>query len=299
MFFVDGNRIKITRVVDYYRASERLTKIADALKFGIEGSKRQAWLERTRKLLLEPGGHGRVMRSIAKMRELYDCKSAVRDQAVKAEKYLRGYKRFLNYATLNEQEYPIGSGVVESACKQIVSERMKLSGMRWHRDGAQHARLRLVCDSVLRAPERVRVDSRSKTMTSKPKLLNPNGKLLPDIEERLVLARKTKPLWAKLIEQPQSVETLEGTLNAEPGNYLCRGVRGENWPQKAEKLLEKHIPSGEVDIYGWERFAPKPDSSAVQAAQIHEPFRVVAQWGELTGNSGDYIVRSASDHSDV
>ena len=138
-FFVDGKRIKITRVVDYYHASERLTKIADALKFAGGDSKRQAWLERVRKMLLEPGGHGRVMRSIAKMRELYGYKSAVKEQAVKAEKYLRRYKSFMNYAALKEQEYPIGSGVVESACKQIVSERMKLSGMRWHRGGAQRA----------------------------------------------------------------------------------------------------------------------------------------------------------------
>lgn len=41
-------------------------------------------------------------------------------------------------ATLREQGYPIGSGVVESACKQIVSERIKLSGMRWHKTGGQH-----------------------------------------------------------------------------------------------------------------------------------------------------------------
>ena len=138
-FFVDGKRIKITRVVDYYHASERLTKIADALNFAGGDSKRQAWLERVRKMLLEPGGHGRVMRSIAKMRELYGNKSVVREQAVKAEKYLRHCKSFMNYAALKEQEYPIGSGVVESACKQIVSERMKLSGMRRHRSGTQRA----------------------------------------------------------------------------------------------------------------------------------------------------------------
>jgi hypothetical protein len=136
-FFVAGKRIKIARVVDYYHASERLTKIADALKFGNDQSKRQAWLQRIRKMLLEPGGHGRVLRSIAKMRELYGYTHAATSDAEKAERYLRRYKRFMDYATMKEQGYPIGSGVVESACKQIVSERMKLSGMRWHRDGAQ------------------------------------------------------------------------------------------------------------------------------------------------------------------
>jgi len=47
-----GKRIKITRVVDYYHAAERLTTIADALKFGKEEAKREAWLEHARWLLL-------------------------------------------------------------------------------------------------------------------------------------------------------------------------------------------------------------------------------------------------------
>jgi len=48
--------------------------------------------------------------------------------------YLLRYRRFMDYAGLN---YPLGSGIVESACKQVVSERMKLSGMRWHHTGGQ------------------------------------------------------------------------------------------------------------------------------------------------------------------
>ncbi len=136
-FFVDGVRIKITRVVDYYHAAERLTTIADALKFGKDKSKRASWLEHVRGLLLEPGGHGRVLRSIAKMRQLYQYKSSHAEDACKAEKYLRRYGRFMNYAELKSRYYPIGSGVVESACKQIVSERMKLAGMRWLKQGGQ------------------------------------------------------------------------------------------------------------------------------------------------------------------
>ena len=136
-FFVDGVRIKITRVVDYYHAAERLTTIADALKLGKDKAKRQSWLEHVRWLLLQPGGHGRVLRSIAKMRELHGYKALAAEAAAKAEKYLRRYRRFMDYATMKSLGYPIGSGVVESACKQVVSERMKLSGMRWHKQGGQ------------------------------------------------------------------------------------------------------------------------------------------------------------------
>lgn len=136
-FFVDGMRIKITRVVDYYHAAERLTTIADALKFGKDKKKRSSWLEHVRGLLLEPGGHGRVLRSIAKMRKAYGYKSTRAADAKKAEKYLRRYRRFMDYAAMKSQNFPIGSGVVESACKQVVSERMKLSGMRWQKEGGQ------------------------------------------------------------------------------------------------------------------------------------------------------------------
>ena len=131
---VDGRRIKVTRVVDYYHAAQRLTTIADALN--IPRDDRAEWSKSARKLLLEPGGWGRVMRSIAKMKELHGCLKSKEDDAHKAERYLRRYRRFMNYAELKANHLPQGSGVVESACKQIVTERMKLSGMRW-KNGAQ------------------------------------------------------------------------------------------------------------------------------------------------------------------
>jgi len=136
-FFVDGRRIKITRVVDYYHAAERLTKIADALKLGGDKAKRKQWLQHARWLLRQPGGHGKMLRSIGKMRELHGYQKSAVDEAEKAERYLRRYGRFMAYAEMKSRGYPIGSGVVESACKQIVSERMKLSGMRWLKEGGQ------------------------------------------------------------------------------------------------------------------------------------------------------------------
>lgn len=134
-FYIDGKRIKIHRVVDYYHAAERLTKVADALKLSAE--KRNEWLKHARGLLLQPGGHGRVLRSIGSMKQLYGYKQAVAKEANDAERYLRRYGRFMDYSTMRDQNFPIGSGVVESACKQIVSERLKLSGMRWKQEGAQ------------------------------------------------------------------------------------------------------------------------------------------------------------------
>ena len=43
----------------------------------------------------------------------------------------------MTYFAWREQGLPIGSGVVEAACKTLVSQRLKLSGMRWSDEGAQ------------------------------------------------------------------------------------------------------------------------------------------------------------------
>lgn len=138
-FYVDGVRIKVHRVVDYYHASERLTVIADSLKWGKDRQARWDWLVRVRRLLLEPGGHGRVMRSISRMVQLHGIKSGQANLFKKAVNYLNNQKRYMNYFQAKSNDFPVGSGVVESACKQIVTERMKLSGMRWKRAGAQVA----------------------------------------------------------------------------------------------------------------------------------------------------------------
>ena len=44
----------------------------------------------------------------------------------------------MNYRQYREDHVPIGSGTVESACKNVVAARMKGSGMTWTLEAAQH-----------------------------------------------------------------------------------------------------------------------------------------------------------------
>jgi hypothetical protein len=132
---VDGLPIKIERTVDYYHASLRLTTIGESLR--LTQAERTAWLDRVRTLLKEPGGWGRVMRSISEMTKQYRVKAGKKSDYNKAVNYLRKQRRYMNYAARLSEGCPIGSGIVESACKQIVTERMKLSGMRWKHSGMQ------------------------------------------------------------------------------------------------------------------------------------------------------------------
>ena len=43
----------------------------------------------------------------------------------------------MGYVQAKSQNLPIGSGVVEAACKTLVAQRMKCSGMRWRHAGGQ------------------------------------------------------------------------------------------------------------------------------------------------------------------
>ncbi len=42
----------------------------------------------------------------------------------------------MRYAQFRSAGYLIGSGVIESGCKQIVTQRLKLPGAQWELDGA-------------------------------------------------------------------------------------------------------------------------------------------------------------------
>jgi hypothetical protein len=132
-----------------------------------------------------------------------------------------------------------------------------------------------------------------------PELLNPESRLLESIARGMLEARKTKPLWAKRVDTPQQINTLEGCQQLKVGDFLCRGIRNEFWPQSRRRLLETYNASGKIDSDGFERFDPKPDGKWVQVAKIDRPFRVVAAWGELKGKAGDYVVRSLEDPSDI
>jgi hypothetical protein len=51
--------------------------------------------------------------------------------------YFRHRRHRMRYAHFARRHLPIGSGIVEAACKTLVAQRLKRSGMRWRHDGGQ------------------------------------------------------------------------------------------------------------------------------------------------------------------
>jgi hypothetical protein len=130
-----GERLEWVRVVDYYHASERLWAMAEAL-FG-QGRPARTWVRRMQTLLKQPNGIRRVLISAVVFRSRQALKGKKRAGFDKAYSYLRKRTKFLRYAAYKRAGIPCGSGVTEAACKTIYTQRLKLSGMRWKKDGAQ------------------------------------------------------------------------------------------------------------------------------------------------------------------
>jgi hypothetical protein len=124
-------------ILDLFHVMERLWKVAWCF-FDEATQKREAhqWVEERLRRLLE-GKVESVVRGLryqSTQRGLRGSKrKTVRDAAEYFERN-RGRMKYDEYLVLG---YPIGSGVVEGACRHLVKDRMERTGMRWTPSGAQ------------------------------------------------------------------------------------------------------------------------------------------------------------------
>jgi hypothetical protein len=113
------------QIVDWYHASEYLTPIAEAA-FGIHTQEANAWLTQVRSELWD----GRIQDVIQSCRSLLSHAAAC-PFIEKAIHYYDHNEKRMDYARFRQLGYLIGSGTIESACKQIAAVRLKRSGARW------------------------------------------------------------------------------------------------------------------------------------------------------------------------
>jgi hypothetical protein len=113
------------QIVDWYHACQYLHAVADELSH----SEKENWLTEMKTCLWE----GKIEDIIQ------ECRSLFKQVGRPAERLISYYTNNLErmqYADFRSKGYFIGSGTVESACKQIVTMRLKRSGARWTHQGA-------------------------------------------------------------------------------------------------------------------------------------------------------------------
>jgi len=126
---------KITLVLDLLHA---LTYVwAAAYAFHEEGSTEASrWVMDKLRLLLE-GKVGYVIGGLRQSVTKRRLRGRKREAVEKAINYMDNNREFMRYDEYLAKGYPIGSGVVEGACRHLVKDRMELAGMHWSKPGAQ------------------------------------------------------------------------------------------------------------------------------------------------------------------
>jgi hypothetical protein len=116
-------------LLDIYHASEWL---AEAAKAGCgEGTAEAArWLEESRLALLRDGYAGLCEHVQASAAWVPD-RPGLEGAAPGLLNYFCGHRDRLNYAVRLRRGQPIGSGLIEGACKQMIGRRLKQTGARW------------------------------------------------------------------------------------------------------------------------------------------------------------------------
>lgn len=131
-------------VLDFYHAATHLHTAAEAI-FG-QGTEAEAYYERWRTTLRdEEGGVARLLRSFVYYRNRADLSASAQHALDTELNYFRRHAELMQYADFRAAGLPIGSGVTEAGCKELVKARFCRSGMRWKRaSGAPLLQLRAI-----------------------------------------------------------------------------------------------------------------------------------------------------------
>ena len=118
-------------ILDFYHAAEYLGDLARALYPGDEEA-REGWLDDWCHRLKHEGGPA----VLEALQDLEVRGRAAKEARAEVVRYFTNQAHRMDYPGYVAKGWAIGSGPVEAACKTVIGQRMKGSGMRWGADGA-------------------------------------------------------------------------------------------------------------------------------------------------------------------
>lgn len=121
------------QLTDFYHACEYLKSAFDAA-YPDDKSKARAQFE-AYKLTLRDDENGvqKTLRALRYLRSQNKNSKAIAASVT----YFTNNQHRMKYAQAKQKQLPIGSGIVEAACKTLVGQRLKRAGMSWTINGGQ------------------------------------------------------------------------------------------------------------------------------------------------------------------
>ena len=123
------------QILDFFHASEYLSKVSKAAFRQTEQASQ--WLEKSCHTLKEEEG-GAVL-VLSQMQTLQNKQKNEEKKGIikSAITYFTNHLHQMNYYKYQQKNWPIGSGIIEAACKVIIKQRLCNSGMKWKDYGAR------------------------------------------------------------------------------------------------------------------------------------------------------------------
>jgi hypothetical protein len=122
-----------TLVLDIIHVTEHLWEAANA-RWGETSPDRLPWIHQALTWLLE---HQLDALLLDLQAQAAGLAVAQQQTLVRVSAYLRRNRPFMDYQRYLALGWPIGTGVVEGACRHLVKDRFEQAGMRWSKVGAQ------------------------------------------------------------------------------------------------------------------------------------------------------------------
>ena len=129
------NRENLVVILDFWHAASYLEALARAMDPDDE-EKRTQQTEQWCHLMKHQGGA--EMLKVLQSLQVPKNKKAVQQALQEAIGYIGNNLHRMDYPYYRSQGWQIGSGPIESACKTVVGQRLKLAGMRWREYGTDN-----------------------------------------------------------------------------------------------------------------------------------------------------------------
>ena len=122
-------------VLDIIHVVEYLWVAGNAI-YGEKDPKTDKWVYKKLLSLLQ-GKVGRVIGGLKQTLKKRKLSKSKQDAIKKVIRYFENHRQWMHYDEYLKAGFPIGSGVVESACGHTVKDRMEGTGRRWSIEGAE------------------------------------------------------------------------------------------------------------------------------------------------------------------
>ncbi len=124
-------------ILDFYHAVQHLWQAAIAYQDGNPVRTSQQWFARMRHQLRHGFGK-RIVKELDWLSKSKNTAEATKPTLCQVRDYLKTHLEHIQYRQFKKMGLPIGSGMIESACKWLIQQRFKGVGMRWSEDGFNH-----------------------------------------------------------------------------------------------------------------------------------------------------------------